>query len=174
MHERDGRRERRFGAGRGLVAWSAGILALLSAMPLAASGRLPDRLATHWSEAGRPDGSMPVWATAVFPACVWAVLVLGVVLVRKRTKDRGWVGATLLSAGVFLVGGQASVVGANLDRTDWHRAGSLTVWVVATLVATFTAGLMAWLASRHRATVVAEDFTPATTHRTDTSDRRGA
>ncbi|MFD9073152.1 DUF1648 domain-containing protein, partial [Streptomyces lasiicapitis] len=49
--------------------WVAGVLALLLALPLLTAGRLPDRVATHWTgTAGRPAGSMPRVAAAVFPA----------------------------------------------------------------------------------------------------------
>ncbi|MFG2550084.1 DUF1648 domain-containing protein [Streptomyces sp. NPDC048581] len=139
----------------GLVGWCAGILLLLVGMPLAASGRLPERLATHWSGAGGPDSSMPLWGAAVFPAAIWAVLAMGVAFGLRRTGPefagaiRGWTGVTLAAGGVFLVGGQASVVRANLDRSDWREAGPVTGWVVATVVVAATAGVVAWLATRH-------------------------
>lgn len=138
-----------------LAGWCAGILLLLVGMPLAASGRLPERLATHWSGAGEPDSSMPLWAAAVFPALIWAVLAAGVAFGLRRTGPesagaiRGWAGITLAAGGVFLVGGQASVVRANLDRSDWREAGSVTGWVAATVVVAATAGAVAWLATRH-------------------------
>jgi hypothetical protein len=134
----------------GLVGWTVGVLVLLGGMPLLASGRLPERLATHWN-AGQPDDSMPLWATAVFPALVWVLLAAGVGLGVRRTKGRpgsatrGWAGATLLAGGVFLVGGQASIVRANLDRSTWREAGSVTGWVVGTLMVAVTVGLVAWL-----------------------------
>jgi len=145
--------ERRSGAIWGVVGWTAGVLALLVGMPLAASGRLPERLATHWSSAGQPDGSMPLWAAAFFPALIWTLLAVGVGLAVRVTNGRpgvavqGWASVTLLAGGAFLVGGQASVVRANLDRTDWRQAGSVTGWVVVTLVVAVTVGLVAWLAS---------------------------
>ncbi|KJS51361.1 hypothetical protein VM98_37595, partial [Streptomyces rubellomurinus subsp. indigoferus] len=56
--------------------WSAGVTALLVALPPAARHRLPPQAATHWD--GRaPDASMPPAAAALFPAAVWLVLVLG-------------------------------------------------------------------------------------------------
>ncbi|MET9604529.1 DUF1648 domain-containing protein [Streptomyces sp. NPDC006512] len=136
----------------GAVAWVAGILVLLVALPPAASGRLPDRLATPWNtgDSGAPDGSMPLWAAALAPALVWALLVLGVALARRRAGAAagGWTAATLLSGGVFLAGGQASVVRANLDREDWRQAGSVSGWVLAVVVAASVAGVVGALLAR--------------------------
>ncbi len=123
------------------------VLVLLAGLPPAASGRLPDRLAIHWSAAsGRPDGSMPLWAAAAFPALIWAVLTAVVVLAVWRSGTRtipGWAVATFGCGGVPLVGGQVSVVRANMDREDWHGAGSVTGWVVGTLVVTAVSGAVA-------------------------------
>ncbi|MFH8370415.1 DUF1648 domain-containing protein [Streptomyces sp. NPDC018031] len=134
------------------------MLVLLVAMPLMASGRLPERLATHWDGAsGEPDGSMPLWAAAFFPALIWTVLVAGVVLASRWTDGesggalQGWGGATLLTGGTFLAGGQASVVWANLDLSDWRQADPVTGGMVLTLVAAATAGLVAWAATRRGA-----------------------
>lgn len=143
-------RARKSGAAWGAVSWGVGVLALLPTLPLAASGRLPDRLATHWDAgSGRPDGSMPLWAAALFPALIWSVLAVVVVLTLRRAGAGGgvpgWAAAGLGFGGVTLLGGQASVVRANLDRTNWHEAGSVTSGVVGTLVvaaAVGTAGLL--------------------------------
>ncbi|MCH0541061.1 DUF1648 domain-containing protein [Streptomyces sp. MUM 203J] len=156
--------ERASGAMWGVIGWVVGVLVLLAGIPLAASGRLPDRLATHWSGdgAGGPDDSMPLWAAAVFPALIWAALATGVALwVRRAGRAaggsgdpggavRGGAAATLLSGGTFLVGTQAAIVRANLDRDDWREAGSVADWVVAALVAAVTAGAIGWLACRRR------------------------
>ena len=116
---------------------------LLVGLPSAASGRLPDRLATHWSA-----GSMPLWAAAVFPALIWAVLAV-VVSLAVRWAGGGatpvWAVATLGFGGLTLVGGQVSVVRANLDRADWHEAGSVTGWVVGTLVTAAVGGAISVL-----------------------------
>ncbi len=56
---------RKGGAAWGAVGWGVGVLALLVALPLAASGRLPDRLEPppDWEAgSGRPDDSLPLWA----------------------------------------------------------------------------------------------------------------
>ncbi|MFE7621014.1 DUF1648 domain-containing protein [Streptomyces sp. NPDC057496] len=150
--------ERGGGALWGAAGWTVGVLVLLVGMPLAAGGRLPERLATHWGASGGPDGSMPLWAAALFPALIWTVLAVGVGLGARHASGgpggavRGWAGAVLVSAGVFLIGVQASVVRANLDRTDWREADPVTGWVVGTIVAAVTVGLVAWLVgSRGRA-----------------------
>ncbi|MFI9564576.1 DUF1648 domain-containing protein [Streptomyces rishiriensis] len=78
-------RGRRSTTAWGTVGWCVGALVLLAALPPAASSRLPGRLATHWNAgSGRPDGSMPLWAAALFPALVWAVLTAVVALMLRR------------------------------------------------------------------------------------------
>ncbi|MER5822804.1 DUF1648 domain-containing protein, partial [Streptomyces mirabilis] len=96
---------RKGGAAWGAVGWSVGVLALLVALPLAASGRLPDRLATHWEAgSGRPDDSMPLWGAALFPALIWGVLAFVVVLTLHRAGAGrgvpGWAAAVLGFAGL--------------------------------------------------------------------------
>ncbi|MER6129891.1 DUF1648 domain-containing protein [Streptomyces sp. NPDC001795] len=142
------------GARWGAVVWTAGTAVLIAALPWAASGRLPDRLATHWTF-GRstPDGSMPLWAASLIPVLIWFALAATVVLVLRRTADaapaagRPWTATALLSGGVLLGGVQASVVRANLDRTDWHQAHRPTAWIVATLAAAVVAGVAGWFVS---------------------------
>ncbi|MFF3020102.1 DUF1648 domain-containing protein [Streptomyces sp. NPDC057939] len=139
----------------GVGVWVAGIMVLLVALPLAAARRLPDRVATHWGggDGGGPDGSMPLWAAALVPALVWALLVLGVLLARRLggpSATEGWAAAALLSGGVFLAGGQAAVVRANLDREDWRQAGSVTGQVVAVVAVGAAAALVGVLARRRR------------------------
>ncbi len=139
------------------AAWGAGVLALLLGLPPAASRRLPDRLATHWGAGGRPDGSMPLWAAALFPALVWLALMLVVAFLAGRPggstgpAPRGWAGVTLASGGVFLAGGQASIVWANLDKSTWRDADSVTPWVVSIFAIALAAGVLAWLAFRRPA-----------------------
>ncbi|MFD5930994.1 DUF1648 domain-containing protein [Streptomyces sp. NPDC060333] len=139
----------------GVAAWASGVGILLVAMPLAARGRLPDRLATHWGAASAPDGSLPLWAAAALPAVAWALLVSAVALASRRGSGvRGWAGATLLSVGVGLTGAQAVIVRANLDRSDWHQARSATLWFVVVIAGAVTAALIGVLLDR-RATASA-------------------
>lgn len=107
-------------------------------------------MATHWSGGGRPDGSAPLWAAAFLPAFIWTLLAagagLGALWAKGRTGGavRGWANTALPAGGAFMIGGQASVVRANLDRTDWRQAGSVTGQVVVTLVVAVAVGLAAW------------------------------
>ncbi|QNP71978.1 DUF1648 domain-containing protein [Streptomyces roseirectus] len=147
---------RQAGNGRGgrwgVVAACAGVLALLVGLPVAARGRLPERVATHWNGSGEADGSMPLWAVAVFPAVIWVVVsVVALLVVRRAGAGSGaWVGvrAGLPAVGLGLVGAQAAVVRANLDVDDWHRAGSTDGWVVAVVVLALVVGGLVWLSRR--------------------------
>ncbi|MET9693415.1 DUF1648 domain-containing protein [Streptomyces sp. NPDC006514] len=138
--------ERKRGVRWGVAVWAAVITAVLIALPWAASGRLPERLATHWGAgSGGPDGSMPLWAAAFFPALIWVVLVLLIVVLGRW---RGGATAGLLSGGVLLVGAQVSVVRANLDHPDWRQADSVSAWVVGMAAAAAVAGLVEWAVIR--------------------------
>lgn len=112
-------------AGWGVAGGAAGVLVLLVGMPVAASGRLPDRLATHWSSgSGAPDGSMPLWAATLFPALIWAVLVAGVVLGRRFAgPGGGWAAGTLAGAGVGLAGGRPRLYGPTWTGRTGGRPG---------------------------------------------------
>ncbi|MFJ7779454.1 DUF1648 domain-containing protein [Streptomyces yangpuensis] len=143
------RMKRPAGGTWGAAVWITGVFALLAALPLATSGRLPERVATHWGGAA-PDGSMPVWAASAFPALIWAALALGTVLMTRRTHSPApsWAGATLAFTGVFMAGTQASIVRANLDRTDWREAGSVGLGITLTFAAALAAGALGWVAGR--------------------------
>ncbi|MFJ5031324.1 DUF1648 domain-containing protein [Streptomyces sp. NPDC088560] len=135
----------------GTAACVAAVAALLAGLPWAAHGRLPGRLATHWSGGAAPDGSMPLWAAAVFPAGIWLLIALVVSLSRRRARAgaRPWRGLVLAPTGTVLVGAQASVVRANLDRTDWHEARQ-PVWAIVLILALTGAALaVAWRIAVH-------------------------
>ncbi|MEU9031662.1 DUF1648 domain-containing protein [Streptomyces sp. NPDC048383] len=143
------RTKRTRGTRWGAAAWVVGVPAVLAGLPPAASSRLPGRLATHW-DGEAPDGSMPLWAAAVFPALVWAVLALSMALVGRRggAPAAAGVGVSLLSGGVSLAGAQASIVRANLDRADWRDAGSVGTGMAVTAVVAVAAGVLGWWAGR--------------------------
>ncbi|MEU0443168.1 MULTISPECIES: DUF1648 domain-containing protein [unclassified Streptomyces] len=148
----DGRTMRLGGA-----AWAVGIGALIAALPWTASGRLPDRLATHWQLGdSTPDGSMPLWAASFFPALIWLLLATVVLLTLRRgtgaspLRGGAWPATSLLSGGVLLAGIQASVVRTNLDLADWREAQQPTPWIVGSLVVAVAAGLVGWLVDRRR------------------------
>ncbi len=129
-----------------------GVTAVPAALPFAASGRLPDRLATHWGGSS-PNGSMPLWAAALLPALAWAASALCIAFVGRRGgfPSGPWVGASLLSGGVFLAGAQASIVRANLDLTDWRDAAPVGTGVAITAAVAAAAGTLGWLAGRRTA-----------------------
>ncbi|MFJ9593635.1 DUF1648 domain-containing protein [Streptomyces virginiae] len=135
------------GRGRGLVGWTAGIPVVLVALPMAARGRLPDPLATHWGgPSGTPDGASSFGGAIALPTGVWAVLVLGVVV---SAAARARAATALLPAGVALAGAQAAIVRANLDREDWRQAELPTAWVaVAVCAAAVLAALAGMLIDR--------------------------
>nr|WP_245240178.1 DUF1648 domain-containing protein [Streptomyces erythrochromogenes] len=120
---------------------------VLVALPLAARGRLPGRMATHWGgPSGAPDGASSFGGAVAFPVAVWAVLVLGVA---AFAAARAWAATALLPGGVALVGAQAVVVRANLDQEDWRRADLPGVWaVVAVCAVAALAALAGGLADR--------------------------
>ncbi|MEV4335630.1 DUF1648 domain-containing protein [Streptomyces sp. NPDC049590] len=123
-----------------------GVTAVLAGLPLAVQGRLPGRLATHWSAGGSPDGSLPLWAAALVPAGVWLLTVLAT-SVRRRDTDpaaRSWRPMALAPTGAVLVGAQVSIVLANLGRTDWHRARQPVLAVVLLGVLAALAAVAAW------------------------------
>ncbi|MFI6156319.1 DUF1648 domain-containing protein [Kitasatospora sp. NPDC051170] len=140
------------GALWGAVAWTLGVTALLVTMPLAARDRLPEQVATHWNGSA-PDSSMSVTAAALFPAGVWLVMTLVVAAAFRFRPGRARpvFAATLAGTGVLLTGAQASVVHANLDHTRWQDAAPLGLQVALTLLASGTAGALAWLAARRPA-----------------------
>ncbi|MFJ3791019.1 DUF1648 domain-containing protein [Kitasatospora sp. NPDC090091] len=144
----------RTSTGRSAALGTVAVLAALLALPLVAAGRLPERLATHWSGSGGPDGSMPFWAATLGPAALWAVLALSLALTARMlgpSVRRLWYATALPSAGVLLIGAQASIVHANLDRTDWHDASGVGPDVVLVLLAAAAAGLLGHLAARRTA-----------------------
>ncbi|WP_307059902.1 DUF1648 domain-containing protein [Streptomyces achromogenes] len=90
---------------------------------------------------------------ALFPALVRAVLTaVAALALRRAGTDNGaipgWALAGLGFGGVMLLGGQASIVRANLDHADWRDADSVTSWVVGTLVVAATVGVIGSLAAQ--------------------------
>ncbi|MEV6975562.1 DUF1648 domain-containing protein [Kitasatospora sp. NPDC093806] len=131
--------------GWGAPVWAVGVLALLLALPLAAHGRLPEPMATHW-DGERPDDSMSLTGAIAFPAAFWLVAVAAAAVARRRggTQARQLAGAGLGFGGVLLVGAQASIVAANLDRPSWQEARPIGFEVLAAVVAALAAGGLGW------------------------------
>ncbi|MEW2620352.1 DUF1648 domain-containing protein [Streptomyces sp. NPDC048106] len=142
----DGGHGRRRAARWALAGGITTVAALIAGLPWIRQDRLPGRLATHWSGGTAPDGSMPLWAASLVPAAVWLVLALALSVRWRRSWSgpRPWVAVALVPTGVVLVGAQASVVGANLDRTDWHQAHQPVWWVAVTLALAAASGALAW------------------------------
>ncbi|WP_234323498.1 DUF1648 domain-containing protein [Streptomyces sp. NRRL F-2580] len=109
-------------------------------LPLTASARLPDRMATHWGGGGgggggasaAPDGSTSFGESLALPTAIWAVLALGVAVF---TVARARAATVLLPSGVLLAGAQAAIVRANLDHEDWRQADPPDGRVVAAVLA---------------------------------------
>ncbi|MCC5477109.1 DUF1648 domain-containing protein [Streptomyces barringtoniae] len=130
----------------GLAGCTVAVAALLAGLPWVARGRLPDRLATHWSGGAAPDGSMPLWEASLLPAGLWLLVALALSVRRRRSwpAARPWRAIALAPAAAVLVGAQACVVRANLDRTDWHEARDPALGVVLPLALAAVAGVVAW------------------------------
>ncbi|WP_395293087.1 DUF1648 domain-containing protein [Kitasatospora hibisci] len=139
--------------GRSAALGAAAVLAALLALPQVAAGRLPGRLATHWSGGG-PDGSMPFWAATLGPAALWTALALSLALTARTlgaSMRRLWYATVLPAGGVLLIGAQASIVHANLDRADWRDADGVGLDVAFVLLAAAAAGVLGHLAARRTA-----------------------
>ncbi|MEV7501853.1 DUF1648 domain-containing protein [Streptomyces sp. NPDC093018] len=142
----DGEHGRRRAGRWALVGGTAAVAALVAGLPWLQRGRLPDRLATHWSGGPAPDGSMPLWSASLVPAAVWLVLALALSVRWRRSwaGPRSWLPIALAPTGVVLVGAQVSIVRANLDRADWHQARQPGWWIAVTLALAAAAGVLAW------------------------------
>ncbi|WP_244189423.1 DUF1648 domain-containing protein [Streptomyces incarnatus] len=165
--EDPGGRDRTGARGRvarwGLTGCTVAVAALLAGLPWAARDRLPDRLATHWSGGAAPDSSMPLWEASLFPAGLWLLiaLVLSVRWRRSWPVARPWRAIALAPTAAVLVGAQACVVRANLDRTDWREARDPALAVVLVLALAALAGVVAWWLTTRTASTTPPAPTPA-------------
>ncbi|MFJ9926918.1 DUF1648 domain-containing protein [Streptomyces misionensis] len=146
-----------------LAGGTAAVAALLAVLPWTQRDRLPGRLATHWSGGSAPDGSMPLWQACAFPAAVWLLVALAVSVRRRRAwaSTRAWAAIALAPTGVVLLGAQVSIVGANLDRADWHQARQPSWWIAVTLALAAVAGVIAWRLTVRAASAAPRAGTPA-------------
>ncbi|MFC4591143.1 DUF1648 domain-containing protein [Sphaerisporangium corydalis] len=112
-------------------AWTATVTGILVAVPLLLRDRLPEPLAAHWGPSGRPDRSLPFWASFSLSLAVWALPVAIAVCAHLRWNalrhraHRRTLGIVLGAGAAFAVGTQAITLAANLDRPGWHEAGPL-------------------------------------------------
>ncbi|HET6707077.1 hypothetical protein [Amycolatopsis sp.] len=121
-------------------------LAVAGALENAWAHRLPDPVATHWSNG--PNGATPlgVFTGVCFGLGVLAVLLLATTAVTALRRDRPLPRATIgvgvgfaaLPAAVLL-----SVLVANLDAPDWHAARSGLVVVLLFMLGAVTLGVVA-------------------------------
>ncbi|WP_158628646.1 DUF1648 domain-containing protein [Saccharopolyspora rhizosphaerae] len=130
------------------LTWTVVATVALVAPLVLLRDRLPDPVATHFTGAGVPDGSM---SHAVFPLVVlpgWLLAAaFGVVggAVGKRRAQRAGSAALLAATAVFFGSLVLSTVGANLDHVDWRDA-RLPLWhVLVVLLASAAAGGVGWL-----------------------------
>ncbi|GHE04036.1 DUF1648 domain-containing protein [Streptomyces alanosinicus] len=148
-YDKIGRAGRERTARWGRAGCVAAVAVLLAGLPWAARDRLPGRLATHWSGGAAPDDSMPLWAAALFPAGLWLLIALAVSVRWRRSWPavRPWRTMTLAPTATALIGAQASIVRANLDRADWHDAREPGLDIVLVLASTAVAVVLAWRVS---------------------------
>lgn len=136
------------GAGWHLSAGRAVAVVLLPTLALVAMGplpllvwrdRLPDRLASHWSGSGGPDGSMSPGGLLVMTvaAILVAVAGLGWVALSRRRRDPfvyPFVAFLALMLAGVICAAAASIVAVNLDQADWRDAGSLPWWHIVLVI----------------------------------------
>ncbi|WP_157244406.1 DUF1648 domain-containing protein [Nonomuraea typhae] len=127
--------------------WGLIVTAILIAVPLSFRDRLPDPIATHWSD--RPDGATSlvpfVLTTTLIWVAVWVVL-LGIAIHGKmleRSLSRAYWWGALVWSSLFVIGMAVTTVYANLGRAGWTQA-ELPGWIVtAVLIGSIGAGLAA-------------------------------
>ncbi|GAA5047752.1 hypothetical protein HNP84_000310 [Thermocatellispora tengchongensis] len=129
------------------AAWGLIVTAVLVTVPLSLRDRLPEPLATHWSD--RPDNSAPFTAHLVITLLLWLLpwaLLMGIALrgrALERRLGRGYWWGFLFAWGLFSIGVEVSTLYANLDRASWQEA-ELPGWtVLAVLGASAAAGVIA-------------------------------
>ncbi|MEZ5408529.1 MAG: hypothetical protein R2761_10920 [Acidimicrobiales bacterium] len=123
-------------AGRALAVVLLPTLVLLAVGPLPLlvwSDRLPDRLASHWSGSGGPDGSMGPGGLLLMTvaAIVVAVAGLGWAALSRRRRDPfvyPFVVFLVLVVAGMICAAAASIVAVNLDEADWRDVGPLPWW----------------------------------------------
>lgn len=137
------------------AAWFILVAAVLVAVPLVFSDRLPDPVATHWGPSGGPDRSAPAVILTVVPLVLWAVLAASCLGFGRRRRlvtsraGRSGIVAGLAWSGIFLIGVQAVSIAANLGRSRWQDAAPIT-WqaILVVAVAVACAMLAGWAARR--------------------------
>ncbi|MFE0147524.1 hypothetical protein ACFWY5_10280 [Nonomuraea sp. NPDC059007] len=134
------------------AVWGMIITAVLVTVPLSFRDRLPDPLATHWSD--RADGYSSFTEFMLTSTLVWVVtwaVMLGMAVhgrMLRRRLSRGYWWGFLVGVGLFAAGISLTTVYANFDRPVWTEA-ELPGWVVlAVVVAAVSGGLAAGFLGR--------------------------
>ncbi|MFI6295540.1 hypothetical protein ACIBEJ_28370 [Nonomuraea sp. NPDC050790] len=134
------------------TVWGLIITAVLVTVPLSFQDRLPEPLATHWSD--RADGSSSFTGFVLMATVPWVVtwVVMVGLAVRgtmlRRRLSRGYWWGFLVGLGLFVMGMTLSTVHANLDRPVWTEA-ELAGWIVlAVMLAAVGGGLAAGFLGR--------------------------
>jgi Protein of unknown function (DUF1648) len=115
-----------------VTALAGVIIAAVIAWPVIAfRDRLPDPMASHWDLHGRADGSASPTRFAVITVVVWLVIcVLAGANAIRSTWQMRRVRSTFFMVWGFVAGVlitlQWTAVWANLDRSDWTQARSIT------------------------------------------------
>lgn len=164
---------------RALGRWLSLALPVLSIAAVTAATllwweRLPDPLATHWTD-GVPDGNLPLRAAVLLLLVVSGLCWLAAVVVRARHPDS----ATVAVPVCWFLGGLLAAAGVlamvlNLDAPSWRQAATppagataVPFWVGA---ACGLLGVLGELARRERG---AADVTPTRPGRATTAGVRG-
>ncbi|MEV2266267.1 SdpI family protein [Nonomuraea africana] len=128
--------------------WGLLVTTVLVGVPLALRDRLPDPLATHWSDAG-PDNSLSFTQNLLFTvamALVALAVMVGVVLhgrAFERRLSRAYWWGFLFGWGLFVIGMELSILQANLDVADWTLARPAGWGVAATMAVAAAVGVLA-------------------------------
>lgn len=139
--------------GRRAAEWAFPVAAAVVGVgaPLLVLGRLPSRVAAHWSGTGAPDGSLPLALDVALLGVVVAAIALGPLFAARGRVPRdvarllvGLAGA----GGVAMAGLRVASVQANLDVATWREASALPgATLLATAVLAVVAGAIgAWAA----------------------------
>lgn len=127
-----------------ILALTAGVPLLLGAIAIALllswRGSLPDQIATHWGQAGRPDRFGSVTATIITSAVVLAVLlVLGIVVALALTDPTQvrFAAAMITFLAVVMAGLPVVTVAGQRGLADASSA-ALNGWAVAAVLVVAT------------------------------------
>jgi hypothetical protein len=133
-----------------LAAPALALLAVVLSTALLA-GRLPDPLASHWTLAGEPDGTVPLgWLTAGAAVTILAAWALLLRQARTRRALRWTIAPWAWAAAAFAAALHVTTLLANLDASSWREVELLPWAVLPMLTAAAAAGFAAHVLERAR------------------------